>query len=285
MDIIKAVDGPHGIFADRMEVSTGGAMIKRTPNDPAWYRGGLWHDNMTINVPGFWFMSWYDVSVGPNLAAYNFVRKTARPEIANEQYAVIAPTLHCGYKRATENTVVGERDMGDARLDYDALTYGWFDHFLKGEDNHILEKTPRVRYFTMGLNKWQTSETWPPAGAHPMALFLASGGKANSLYGDGALAATAPDADAADGFVYDPTNPVPSYGGNVCCTGNAVSGRRIRSAQDGGAGGYSGLLHRAVAGRARSKRPDGSDALRIVGRQGHGLHGEGDRRLPGRNGL
>ncbi len=33
--------------------------------------------------------------------------------------------------------------MGDARLDYDALTYGWFDHFLKGEDNKILEKTPR----------------------------------------------------------------------------------------------------------------------------------------------
>ena len=79
MDIIKAVDGPHGIFADRMEVSTGGAMIKRTPNDPAWYRGGLWHDNMPINIPGFWFMSWYDVSVGPNLAAYNYVRKTASP--------------------------------------------------------------------------------------------------------------------------------------------------------------------------------------------------------------
>ena len=83
MDIIKSVDGPTGIFADRVEVSTGGAMIKRTPNDPAWYRGGLWHDDMKINVPGFWFMSWYDVSVGPNLAAYNFVRKTARPEIAD----------------------------------------------------------------------------------------------------------------------------------------------------------------------------------------------------------
>jgi hypothetical protein len=224
MDIIKSVDGPHGIFADREEVSTGGAMIKRTPNDAAWYRGGLWHDDKTINVPGFWFMSWYDVSVGPNLAAYNYVRKTAKPEIGNQQYAVIAPTLHCSYKRATEHTVVGERDMGDARLDYDALTYGWFDHFLKGEDNHILEKTPKVRYFVMGLNKWQTADTWPPPGAQPMTLYLASGGKANSLYGDGALAAAAPDADSADGFVYDPMNPVPSYGGNVCCTGNAVTG-------------------------------------------------------------
>jgi uncharacterized protein len=224
MDIIKSVDGPTGIFADRIEVSTGGAMIKRAPNDPAWYRGGLWHDDMKVNVPGFWFMSWYDVSIGPNLAAYNYVRKTAQPDIAKEQYAVIAPTLHCQYKRATENTIVGERSMGDARLDYDELTYGWFDHFLKGEDNHVLENMPRVRYFTMGLNKWQSSDTWPPTGAQPMTFYLASAGKANTLNGDGALAPAPPAADSPDGFTYDPMNPVPSYGGNVCCTGNAVTG-------------------------------------------------------------
>jgi hypothetical protein len=224
MDIMKAVDGPKGIFADEMPVATGGAMIKREPNDPAWYKGGLWHDNMKINVPGFWFMSWYDVSVGPNLAAYNHVRKTARPDIANQQYAVIAPTLHCAYKRATENTVVGERSMGDARLNYDELTWGWFDRFLKGEHNGLLEKMPKVRYFTMGINKWQASDTWPPVGAQPMKLYLSSGGKANTGSGDGVLTAAAPASDNPDKFDYDPMNPVPSYGGNVCCTGNAVQG-------------------------------------------------------------
>jgi len=224
MDLLKAVGGPRGIFADEMPVATGGAMIKRVPNDPAWYKGGLWHDNMNINVPGFWFMSWYDVSVGPNLAAYNFVRKTAKGEIANQQYAVIAPTLHCSYKRATENTVVGERSMGDARLNYDELTWGWFDRFLKGENNGILDKIPRVRYFTMGINKWQASDTWPPKGAQPLTFFLSGGGKANSLNGDGALVTAAPATDSSDKFDYDPMNPVPSYGGNVCCTGNAVQG-------------------------------------------------------------
>lgn len=223
MDIIKAVDGPHGIFADAMPNSTGGAMIKRTPNDPAWYKGGLFHDNMKINIPGFWFMSWYDVSVGPNLAAYNHVRKTARPDIADKQYAVIAPTLHCSYTRATENTVVGERSMGDARLDYNALTYGWFDYFLKGEKNDIL-KMPKVRYFTMGSNKWQTADSFPPAGAQPLKFYLSSNGKANSLNGDGALVAEPPVTDMPDSFTYDPMNPVPSFGGNVCCTGNAVQG-------------------------------------------------------------
>ena len=224
MDIIKAVEGPLGIFADLMPVDTGGAMIQRAPNDPAWYKGGLWHDNMKINVPGFWFMSWYDVSVGPNLEAYNHVRKTATPEIADQQYAIIAPTLHCAYKRATENLTVGERNVGDARLNYDELTWAWFDHFLKGEKNGVLQTMPKVRYYTMGINKWQSSDTWPPLGAQPMSLFLSSGGKANTLNGDGALTNSPPATDSPDRFEYDPMNPAPSRGGNVCCTGNAVAG-------------------------------------------------------------
>ena len=223
-DIIEAVDGPRGIFADSMPVATGGAMIRRTPNDSAWYRGGLFHDDMTIDVPGLWFMSWYDVSTAPNLATYDHVRRTARPGIAGQQYAVIAPTLHCAYKRATENTIVGERSMGDARLDYDALTFGWFDHFLKGEANGLLDTLPRVRYFTMGSNRWQSADGWPPAGARPMTLYLSSDGNANTRHGDGRLTARAPRADRPDRFTYDPMHAVPSHGGNVCCTGNAVRG-------------------------------------------------------------
>lgn len=223
MDIIKAVDGPKGVFADKMPVDSGGEMIKRTPNDPAWYKGGLWHDNMKINIPGLWFASWYDVSVGPNIAAYNHVRKTADPQTADKQYMVIAPVLHCSYTRATEDTVVGERSMGDARLDYNALTYGWFDHFLKGENNDVL-KMPKVKYFTMGSNKWQSADSFPPANSQPTTFYLSSNGKANSLNGDGKLVSAPPASDMPDSFKYDPMNPVPSYGGNVCCTGNAVKG-------------------------------------------------------------
>ncbi len=216
-DIIKNVDGPVGIYEK---------MIRRKPNDPAWYEGGLYHDDMPFGVPSFWFASWYDVSASPNLALFNHVRTNAKdPEVANNQYLVIAPVLHCGYTRATENTIVGERSVGDARLDYDGLVYGWFDHWLKGEDNGFLEKTPRVHYYTMGSNKWQTSDTWPPEGAEMAAYYLSSGGKANSLYGDGKLSTQKPGKeDKPDAFTYDPANPVPSLGGNVCCTGNAIEG-------------------------------------------------------------
>jgi putative CocE/NonD family hydrolase len=237
MDILKAVNAPRGIYADAMDVPTGGRMIQRTPNDPAWYRGGLWHDDQPVNIPGFWFMSWYDVSIGPNLEAYNYVRRTARPEIAAQQYAVIAPVTHCAFTRAEEETVIGERMVGDARLNYDELTYAWFDHYLKGEKKELLEKLPKVQYYTMGLNRWQSAETWPPAGAQTVRLYLASGGKANSLYGDGLLLNEPPARDTPDEFTYDPYNPVLSYGGNVCCTGNAIAAgsfdqRRIEARAD-----------------------------------------------------
>ncbi|HXW04308.1 MAG TPA: CocE/NonD family hydrolase [Vicinamibacterales bacterium] len=221
-DIIAAVDGPRGIFADAMPVATGGRMIQRTPNDPAWYRGGLWHDDMKLDVPGLWYMSWYDVSVGPNLAMYNHVRQHARADVRDQQWAVIAPVGHCAFTRATENTTVGERSMGDARLDYQEIIYGFFDRFVKGAPSARLQALPKVTYFTMGLNRWQSSDSWPPPAAQPMTLYLSSGGRANTLHGDGALADSPPAADQPDGFSYDPADPVPSYGGNVCCTGNAI---------------------------------------------------------------
>ncbi len=221
-DILKAVDGPRGIFADAMPVDTGGRMAQRTPNDPAWYKGGLYHDDMPLNVPGLWFMSWYDVSVGPNLALFNHVRQNASPAVRDQQWAIIAPVAHCGYTRATENTVVGERSMGDARLDYQEIIYGFFDRFLKGESGGRLESLPKVTYFTMGINKWQTSNTWPPEGSEPMTLYLSSVGQANTMFGDGRLVTAPPATDQSDGFTYDPMKPVTSYGGNVCCTGNAI---------------------------------------------------------------
>jgi putative CocE/NonD family hydrolase len=236
-DIMKSVDGPKGIFADSMRVATEGRMIQRVPNDGAWYQGGLWHDHMALNIPGLWYMSWYDVSVGPNLAMFNHVRKTAKPPFADQQWAIIAPVAHCAFTRATEDTIVGERSMGDARLDYQEIMWGFFDKFLKGASDTRIDRMPKVTYYTMGLNKWQTADVWPPAGAQPMTLYLSSAGKANTLNGDGVLATAPPAADTPDSFAYDPMKPVRSYGGNVCCTGTAIQAgsfdqRKMEERQD-----------------------------------------------------
>ena len=211
IDFIKNIDGKKEIFE---------SMMRRKPNDPAWFEGGLYHDDKPIDVPAFWFVSWYDVSATPNLTLFNHVRETSKQ--ADNQYLIIAPTLHCRYTRATENTIVGERSVGDARLNYDEQIYSWFDLMLKGERNNFKAQTPRVQYYTMGSNVWQQSDTWPPEDTEMTTFFLDSEGSANSLYGDGTLTLTTPQTSNTDDFYYDPMNPVTSHGGNVCCTGNAI---------------------------------------------------------------
>jgi len=216
-DLLKNVGGKKEIF-DKM--------IKRKPNDKDWYKGGLYHDNMDFGVPSFWFVSWYDVATTPNIALFNHVRKNSVDQFVNDnQYLVIAPTLHCGFTRATENTIVGERSVGDARLNYDEQIYDWFDLMLKEKQNDFKENTPRVQYYTMGSNKWQSSEVWPPENIEMTTFYLSSNGSANTMYGDGKLTTLKRKINnKSDSFIYNPLDPVTSNGGGVCCMGNAVKG-------------------------------------------------------------
>ncbi|MCR9084024.1 MAG: CocE/NonD family hydrolase, partial [Cyclobacteriaceae bacterium] len=215
-DIIKNVNGPKGIYEE---------MITRKPNDARWYQGGLYHDDMPFDKPSMWFVSWYDVSSSPNIALYNHARENAISQMARDnQYLVIAPVLHCSYTRATENTIVGERSVGDARWNYDEVITAWFDKWLKGEESNTINQLPKVTYYTMGSNEWQSSDVWPPKEAVMTNFYLDSEGNANTRNGDGKLVAKAPKKENQDTFTYDPMDPVPSYGGNVCCTGNAVQG-------------------------------------------------------------
>ncbi len=216
-DLLKNVGGKKEIF-DKM--------IVRKPNDKDWYKGGLYHDDMDFGVPSFWFVSWYDVATTPNITLFNHVRENSVDQYVNDnQYLIIAPTLHCGFTRATENTIVGERSVGDARLNYDEQIYDWFDLMLKDKQNDFKENTPRVQYYTMGSNKWQNSEVWPPENTEMTTFYLSSNGSANTMYGDGKLTTIKRKIqNNSDSFLYDPMDPVTSYGGGVCCMGNAVKG-------------------------------------------------------------
>jgi putative CocE/NonD family hydrolase len=198
--------------------------IERTPADPAWREGGLYHEGMGWGVPALWFNTWYDVSIGPNLELFNAARAAnTDKEASANQYAVVAPVPHCQYSKLGPKTVVGERDMGDTSFDVDGTIFAWFDRWLKGNAKAFPMTTPRVRYFLMGANRWQSAEQWPPKNTETMRLYLRSGGQANSLNGNGRLASdAAPDGEAADRFRYDPMNPVQTVGGGDCCNGGMV---------------------------------------------------------------
>jgi uncharacterized protein len=199
-------------------------LIRRTPADPAWRTGGLYHDDMGWGVPALWFNSWYDVSIGPNLELFNHARAAnSDVEASENQFAVIAPVTHCQYSKLGPDTVVGERSMGDASFDVDGTIFAWFDRWLKGDKKAFPSTTPNVRYFTMGENAWKSSAQWPPKEAKTVRMYLRSNGGANSLYGDGKLSLTPPPADEKpDRYTYDPLNPVQTVGGGDCCNGGLV---------------------------------------------------------------
>lgn len=202
-------------------------LLMRKPDDPAWYEGGLYHDDADFGVPAFWMNSWFDVSQGPNLAVFNHVRENASdPAVRDGQFALVAPTLHCGFYRIPEHEdlIVGEMNMGRAHFPLWEQVYGFFDHYLKGSDNGFAENTPRVQYYTMGANAWSSADSWPPAAAEPVDYYLRSDGNAASVFGDGGLSRTPPTAASSDTYTYDPMNPVPSLGGGVCCNGGLTPG-------------------------------------------------------------
>ena len=240
-DSIAAAGGPHGIFDE---------MARRGPDHPDWYKGGLYHDDEDFHVPALWVNAWYDLSVAPNIELFNHVRRNAsEARIRDSQYLIVAPTEHCHMYRLRDPHIVGARNMGRVHFGLDETVYDFFDLYLKGERNGFPERQPRVRYFAMGSNEWRTSDRWPPAGSKPLKLYLTSGngaaggalggaaGGANSLFGDGALAAAPLAESGMDSFTYDPMNPVPSLGGNVCCLDDQVKTgsfdqRPIESRQD-----------------------------------------------------
>jgi uncharacterized protein len=193
------------------------------PDDPDWHKGGLYHDNEKWGVPALWYNSWYDVSIGPNLALYDHATKAGvDAETRDNQYAIVGPSVHCAFSALGPDFKSGDRQLGDATMDVNGEVWNFFDRFLKSKTDAFPATTPKIRYFSMGDNQWKTATQWPPKGVTETKLYLRSGGRANSMFGDGKLSFTAPGSEPADSFAYDPKNPVQTIGGGDCCNGGVV---------------------------------------------------------------
>src|SRR6185436_5891552 len=87
-EMLSDLGEPKGTFED---------LISRSfPDDPAWFKGGLYHDNEKWGVPALWYDAWYDVSIGPNLALFNHATKNGvDASVRDNQYAIVGPNVHC----------------------------------------------------------------------------------------------------------------------------------------------------------------------------------------------
>jgi putative CocE/NonD family hydrolase len=219
VDMLKKAGAPPTDFAD---------IVSRDFSDPWWNKTDFIRPADRFNVPTLHVNSWNDYGVGETLMLFNQLRNNADSERARDnQFAIISPTTHCLSELATEQTYVGQRDLGNASLDYFSIYLRWFDYWLRGNQN-AKPTMPKLQLYIMGKNKWRGENEWPLKRTIYTNYYLHSDGYANSRFGSGSLSPVVPRAEPADRYTYDPGTPVPTAGGAVCkacsASGDVVDG-------------------------------------------------------------
>lgn len=172
--------------------------------DDFWKRFRLDDDFEHIDLPVLHITGWYDGDQ-PG-ALYFYEGMVNHSPAADRQFILIGPWDHAG-TRTPKQELGGLNFTPAAIVDMNKLHLRWFDYWLKGVDNGLLNDK-RVRIFVMGDNKWRDEEDWPPKRAQMREFYLHSGGRANTLKGDGHLSTKAPATEPPDEYTYNPENPV-----------------------------------------------------------------------------
>jgi len=182
--------------------------------DDYWKPWSIEEHFSNITVPMLQVGAWYDIFSAGTLRNYMGVKAHGATEAARtQQHLLMGIGGHAGFGRR-----IGDVDFGPHALEnpYVDVILDWYDFLFKGIHNQFASDKP-VKLFTMGINEYRQEDDWPPPEARYVKYFLHSGGKANSLRGDGSLSTSAPRSEPSDSYVYDPGNPVPTMGGPLCC--------------------------------------------------------------------
>ncbi|MCL5006359.1 MAG: CocE/NonD family hydrolase [Acidobacteria bacterium] len=192
--------------------------LKHPSFDDYWKRWSIEDHYPDITVPAYTVAGWYDIFQGGALKNYVGIKARGGSEAArNGQRLLVIVGGHAGMGEK-----VGDLDFGpQSVVNFEDLEFRWYDYLLKGIDNGIENEKP-VKIFVMGINKWREEDSWPLERARSTEYYLHSGGKANSLTGDGSLSTTPPNSELSDRFTYDPANPVLTLGGPLCCNSSEL---------------------------------------------------------------
>ena len=195
------------------------AYRKRVVLDQRWEATDLVFHRDRIEIPIYNVGGWYDLFSSGNIANFRYLQEWGREGARGRQKLLMGAFGHGAIQGDLEYP-----DAGSLRgREGDELR--WFDYWLKGIDNGILDEPP-VTYYQMAAarkggatggpgaegaaasangNRYLTAQTWPPQGSRPVRWYLREGRR---------LAAAAPGEDAgATTYSFDPARPVPTVGG------------------------------------------------------------------------
>jgi putative CocE/NonD family hydrolase len=215
---------PLGSFMDQLsremvEVESGAYFrewLSHAPGSSYWDRIDLKKRVADIQVPVLYVGGWYDVFGPATAALFHAVQQNAGSESARtNSRLIIGPWAHVG-KSDVDFGPESSREPFNL-LDSESQ---WLDYWLKDENTGVLT-TPKVRLFQTGTNRWTNFQQWPVPNVEPYRLFLSSTKSAQGSSGDGALTANSSATNRSgrsdDILIADPSDPVPTVGGELCC--------------------------------------------------------------------
>jgi putative CocE/NonD family hydrolase len=182
-----------------------------------WKRPGYGpraHYNVHADVPTLYIAGWYDTYTRASFENFIELGKIQKAPV----HILAGPWTHSNGCGAVSGKMSSAPE--GALTDLRAVKLRWFDHWLKGLDTGI-DKEKRAKYFLMGGGKglekgneiifhggtWKTTDQWPPEEAEETPYYL---------HPDGLLSAqTCSSENCSITYNFDPSDPVPTIGGNL----------------------------------------------------------------------
>ena len=159
-----------------------------------------------LKTPNLMITGWYDHCVTGSVDFFMQTMRYASEEQKRNTHLVIGPWTH-----SAEIDISGEYDFGpNAGLDRSIID-AFYEHHLKGNPPH--EPFAPVKIFVMGRNEWRDEQEWPLSRAIDTNFYLHSHGDVCGAWVRGGLAQNPPGEEKPDCFSYDPSDPVPTWGG------------------------------------------------------------------------
>ncbi len=165
-------------------------------------------DFRQIDIPVLTVTGWFD---GDQLGALSYWDgMTAHKSDNQEHYLIVGPWTHAQTYLGGALNVGGLALAPQSVINIQEVRRKFFDYCLKGTAPSFDE--PRARVYVTGVDEWRESAVYPPRMAQPTPLYLHSGGRANTLDGDGTLSWDEPGDERPDHYTYDPKRPLAGRG-------------------------------------------------------------------------
>jgi hypothetical protein len=182
-------------------------MKKRVVMDDDWKRTDLIHHLDKITIPIYNLGGWYDIFSYGNLQNFKYLQEQGAEGARGNQKVWMGAFGHGPLSGNLEYP--DDIGLWGVRMQEEVR---WWDHWLKGIDSGIMEEPP-ITYFQMGSakkgapsehNKVLRADSWPPEST-PTKFYLHDGQTVSNTKPESMTGRTSYD--------FDPTNPVPTYGG------------------------------------------------------------------------